>query len=178
MSRDLKCQESSVIKNAVVGNLPYHLRVDVRKREDMNVVENFIRYLQKTSAISNRCPILETSNYIHARVKILQWIALKDKLQWTGENASVYHLGDSISMHVFYESGRSCVNVEVDGHLPGAREGLPVMASTDIECMKKPTKQRRQKRKLDSLEEENSVLQENVIQENVEEDACEHFNGH
>ena len=119
--------------------LPYHFQVSVRKREDLNAVEDFVRYLQKTSCISNRCPLLETSNYMHMRIQVLHWIALEDKTLWNG-NGKVCHLGDRITMRVFYDSDRKCLNVEVDGHLQGDREGLPMVASVDVEKGKKATK--------------------------------------
>jgi hypothetical protein len=113
------------------------VHVDVACRKEMDEVENIIRSMARTSAITKRCQLLETCTYMNARMYILQYIANYSDPALDlaaaapsisrdddhGIMPKVWHLGQGISLRPSFD--KNIVRVCVELQLPGSSENLP-----------------------------------------------------
>jgi hypothetical protein len=134
-----------VAKTAEINTLSacgHAVHVDVACRREMDKVENIIRSMARTSAITRRCQLLETCTYMNARMYILQYIAnysdpALDPAAAAAAAAAassshdddhglmprVWHLGQGISLRPSFD--KNIVRVCVELQLPGSSENLP-----------------------------------------------------
>lgn len=136
----IKSVSNSASNSASNSMSKYNIHVDIKEREDLNMVEDFVRYIQRTSQESKRCSLLETNVYMQARLDILQWLFSECTVEFASEKC--YHLGDGLTLHAKYAVQHACqpwVEVEVDWHPPGNGEHLPLFVLEDVMRDRKKT---------------------------------------
>lgn len=129
----IKSVPNSTSNSASNSMSKYNIHVDIKEREDLNMVEDFVRYIQRTSQESKRCSLLETNVYMQARLDILQWLFSECTVEFASEKC--YHLGDGLTLNARYvlqHSSLPSVEVEVDWHPPGDGESLPLFVLEDV----------------------------------------------